>query len=233
MKSLKISSRFVSDKQHQLRLHAAVWHHCFPTNDNWCYHAERKVLMVKLSWINSTQWCKCFISYVRSHLLFSDWISGTNYYWPLNTLVNGVALGTMPASVTGNVTVTDIMELGRDVLMFASYNAYLNAGRGQGCIVDGKECRDGFSVSLVVKFKKEAATWTSNTFIVDSVGDDSLTTSRGFSIYVNNGKLFAFFATDTRKWSANMPLRTDVWLHVMFTWSPGNGIILYTNGVQK
>lgn len=161
-----------------------------------------------------------------------DWISATDYYWPLNTLVNGVALGTIPATVTGNVTLTDIMAFGRDVLYFSSYKAYLNAPDGEGCLVDGNECRDGISLSLIVKFKKAGLYWYSTTtFIVDSIGDDSQ--SRGFTLYVNNNKLSAFFATDRRTWTTSIPLQTEVWLHILFTWSPQAGLILYKNAFMQ
>lgn len=167
----------------------------------------------------------------------SDWISGTDYYWPLDTIVNGKAIGTVPATVRGNVTTSDRLQNGRDVLHFTGYQAYLDAGQFQvQCITDPDQCSNGITVSFVVQFEDGAKTWTTNTFIVDTIGDQMLLKgNRGFGVYVVNNRLYVTVLTRQKKWTVSRPLKTgtNAWQHVIFTWQLEKGLVLYSNGTQR
>ena len=170
-------------------------------------------------------------------MLLVDWISGTDYYWPLDGIVNGKAIGTVPATVNGNVTTPDRVQNGRDVLQFESYYAYLDAGQfAVQCITDPGQCSNGITVSFVVQFDDGAKTWTRNTFIVDTIGDETLLQgNRGFAVYAVSNRLYVTVVTRGKTWTLSQPLITGIlaWQHVMFTWQLEKGLALYTNGTQR
>ena len=170
-------------------------------------------------------------------LLLADWISGTDYYWPLNALVDGKAIGTVPATVRGNVTLSDRVQNNRDVLHFTSYQAYLDAGQFPvQCITDPSQCSNGLTVSFVVLFEDAAKAWSRNTFIVDTIGDETLLQgNRGFAVYVVNKRLYVTVVTRKKKWTVSQALITGTyaWRHIMFTWQLEKGLVLYTNGTLR
>lgn len=166
----------------------------------------------------------------------ADWISGTDYYWPLNTIVDGKVLGTVPATVRGNVSKSDRLQNGRDVLYFKSYQAYLDVEQFQfECVTDPDQCSNGITVSFVVQFENGAKTWTTNTFIVDTIGKKTLIGNRGFAVYVVNSRLYVTVLTKHKRWTVSQPLLTgtNVWQHVMFTWQLEKGLVLFKNGTKR
>ena len=172
---------------------------------------------------------------LKDYHCLADWISATDYYWPLNTIVDGKALGTIPATVRGNVSITDRLQNGRDVLYFKSYQAYLDAGQfPRKCISDPDQCNNGITVSFVVQFEDAAKAWK-NTFIVDTTGEKTLKGDRGFAVYVVNSRLHVTVLTKDKNWTVSQPLLTgtNVWQHVMFTWQLEKGLVLYKNGTQR
>lgn len=172
----------------------------------------------------------------KAYHCLADWISGTDYYWPLNTIVDGKALGTVPATVRGNVSKSDRLQNGRDVLYFKSYQAYLDAGQYPvQCVTDPDQCHNGITVSFVVQFENGAKTWTRKTFIVDTIGDEMLKGNRGFAVYVINSRLYVTVLSRQKKWTVSRPLQTgtNVWQHVMFTWQLEKGLVLFKNGTQR
>lgn len=170
------------------------------------------------------------------HACLTDWISGTDYYWPLNTIVDGKVLGTVPLTVRGNVSISDRLQNGRDVLYFKSYQAYLDSDAGQflgQCVTDPDLCINGLTVSFVVQFESGAETWTANTFILDTIGGKTL--NRGFAVYVANRRLYVKVATKDKEWTVSHSLLTgtNIWHHVMFTWQLEKGLVLFKNGTQR
>lgn len=166
----------------------------------------------------------------------ADWISGTDYYWPLNTIVDGKVLGTVPATVRGNVSKSDRLQNGRDVLYFKSYQAYLDVEQFQfECVTDPDQCSNGITVSFVVQFENGAKTWTTNTFIVDTIGKKTLIGNRGFAVYVVNSRLYVTVLTKRKRWTVSQPLLTgtNVWQHVMFTWQLEKGLVFFKNGTKR
>ena len=155
----------------------------------------------------------------------------------MNALIKGRAIGTIPATAYGNVTSSDRIQNGRDVLHFASYQAYLDAGQFPfQCITDPTQCSSGITVSLVVLFEDAAKNWNRKTFIVDTIGDETLLQgNRGFAIYVFNNRLYVTVFTQRRKWTVSQSLLTGTyaWQHVMFTWQMEKGLVLYINGTQR
>ena len=148
-------------------------------------------------------------------------------------------LGTVLATVRGNVSKSDRLQNGRDVLYFKSYQAYLDVGQnGQfqdQCVSDPDQCINGLTVSFVVQFGNGAKTWTADTFIVDTTGQKTLRGIRGFAVYVANRRLYVTVATKKKKWTVSEPLLTgtDVWHHVMFTWQLEKGLVLFNDGMQR
>ena len=152
----------------------------------------------------------------------------------MDAIVNGKALGTVPAAVHGKVQSSDPTQNGRDVLYFRGYQAYLDAGQFPvQCITDPDQCGNGITVSFVVQFEDGAKNWKTNTFIVDTIGDVMLK-GRGFAVYVVNGQLHTVVTTQQKTWDVSQPLQTgtDVWWHVMFTWQLEKGLVLYINGTK-
>ena len=161
-------------------------------------------------------------------------MSGTDYYWPLDTLVDGRALGTVLATSVGNVSMTDRLQNEKEVLYFPSFPAYLDMGMFTGqCITHPDNCDNGMTLSFVVNFEDVAMTWTTNTFIVDTIGDQTLQDSRGFAVYVANRMVYVSVFSRRMKWVVSEPLITGVWQHIVFTWLQGSGLSLYVNGLQK
>ena len=147
--------------------------------------------------------------------------------------MNGRVLGTFPASVVGNISTTDMLQLGRHVLRFEASRSYVKVMNPSACATNPDLCTAGLTVSLVTKFDDAAKTWTANTFIVDSIEDEPLRRNRGFAVYVINGELRVSVFTQKGSWSAKVQLRTGVWQHVMFTWQVNNGLFLYIDGTQR
>ncbi|XP_068726517.1 macrophage mannose receptor 1-like [Montipora capricornis] len=169
-----------------------------------------------------------------------NWISATSYYWPLNALVdNGTKVaGTTPGYVYGNImNKTDGYQVGRDALWFASYNACVETGPfSDGCITDPSQCINGITVSFVGQFEDGAQMWTRNTFIVNTIGNETLLQGKpGFAVYVANSQLYVTVVTPTKYWTLNESLTTGntVWQHVMFCWQLEKGLALYINGTER
>ena len=145
-------------------------------------------------------------------------------------------LGTVLATVRGNVSKSDRLQNGRDVLYFKSYQAYLDVGQFQDqCVTDPDQCINGLTVSFVVQFENGAKTWTADTFIVDTTWRKALRGNRGFAVYVVKGHLYVTVATQKKEWTVSQPLLTgtDVWHHVMFTWQLEKGLVLFNDGMQR
>jgi hypothetical protein len=144
-------------------------------------------------------------------------------------------LGWTPAQAVGNVTKANVLQNTRNALQFGVYNSYLKAGQYPNqCIGDADVCNAGLSVSLIVNLDAPSSTWTSRRFLVDSIGDKTWASSRGFAVYVEQGQIKVMVMTTTTSWSVSNPLSRGVWHHVVFTWMPtGSGLQLYIDGIQK
>ena len=185
----------------------------------------------------------CLLLYITGlkHLLCNsdvfppiDWISGTDYYWPLDWVVDGKALGTVLATVVGNVTIPKEKQNERNVFHFQASHAYLDAGQFTGqCITDTEDCHNGITVSFVVRLEDGAKTWTRKTFIVDTIGDVLLKSNRGFAVYVVNDELHVTVFSENRRWSVSYLFLVGIWQHVLFTWQRGHGLVLYVNGTER
>lgn len=173
------------------------------------------------------------LSYYTLYGIVSDWISTTDFYWPLDGITDNKVLGTNPAPVTGSVIKATMLQNNKNVLQFAGYNSYINAGNfGDQCIADAEACTYGISISLIIKIDSDAASWSSKTFLVDTINDDTLSTSRGFALYLLNGQLNVAVLTVKRKWTLTKTLRAGIWQHVVVTWTT-SGLRLYLNGVAR
>ena len=148
--------------------------------------------------------------------------------------MGGKALGTTPANLYGNVIKASVLQNRKSVLQFGSYNSYLEAGKYPNqCIGDADACATGLSVAVIINLNASASTWTARTFLVDSIGDKNLGSSRGFAIYVEQNQIkVTVFSTKT-SWSVSSPLSRGAWHHVAFTWLTGLGLQLYIDGKQK
>ncbi|XP_048579859.1 uncharacterized protein LOC5521691 isoform X2 [Nematostella vectensis] len=164
----------------------------------------------------------------------ANWISTADYYWPLDNIIQGRALGTANAKVTGNVSHPEILQNGHDVLQFSPSGSYLSAGDVPGCVSDAETCNPGFTVSVIIKLDSSAASWTNRVFLVDTIGDERFASSRGFSVYLEGGRIKAEVFTVQRTWSfsTGMP-RVGMWHHVMITWHKTAGLIYYLNGRES
>ncbi|XP_074624200.1 uncharacterized protein LOC141882148 isoform X4 [Acropora palmata] len=168
-----------------------------------------------------------------------NWISGTNYYWPLNELVDNdtKALGTISGTVYGNVNRTYGFPNGRYALHFFSSGAYLDIGPFPAeCIIDPSQCIYGLTVSFVVQFEDNAQNWTSDTPVVDTIGDKTMRKGKpGFAVYVANNRFYVTVVTRKNNWTVSKPLITGdmVWHHVLFAWHMEKGLVLYLNGTQS
>ena len=132
---------------------------------------------------------------------------------------------------------TDRYQVGRDALRFAGYNAYVETGPfSDDCITDPSQCINGITVSFVAQFEDGAQTWTRNTFIVNTIGNETLLQGNpGFAVYVANGQLYVAVVTRTKNWTLFDSLTTGntVWQHVMFSWQLERGLVLYINGTER
>ncbi|XP_015776212.1 PREDICTED: uncharacterized protein LOC107354273 [Acropora digitifera] len=168
-----------------------------------------------------------------------NWISGTNYYWPLNELVDNdtKALGTISGTVYGNVNKTYGFPLGRDTLHFSSSGAYLEVGPFPAeCIIDPSKCIYGITVSFVVQFEDNAQNWTRDTLVVDTIGGKTMRKGNpGFAVYVANNRLYVTVVTRKNNWTVSESLITGdmIWQHVLFSWHMEKGLVLYLNGTQR
>jgi len=148
--------------------------------------------------------------------------------------VYGKVLGTIEAKVQGFVYHPDTLQNGQDVLYFESYMAYWNIGQfPDECVTDPDHCRNGITVSFVVHFEDAAKNWTTNTSIVNTIGDKTLIGKRGFAVYVVNSRLYVTVISTDKTWTVSEPLLTNAWQHVMFTWQLEKGLVLYKNGNQR
>ena len=148
--------------------------------------------------------------------------------------MHGKVLGTVLATVQGFVYASDHTQNGRYVLYFRGFMAYLDVGQFPGeCITDPNQCLNGITVSFVVQFEDGAKNWTTNTFIVDTIGEKTLQGNRGFAVYVVNSRLYVTVINTAKMWTVSEPLRTNVWQHVMFTWQLEKGLVLYKNGTKR
>ncbi|PFX30431.1 Macrophage mannose receptor 1 [Stylophora pistillata] len=165
-----------------------------------------------------------------------NWISGTDYYWPLDKIVKGKSVfGTVPAAVHGEVKPSNSSQNRRSVVYFRGYQAYLDVGQFQDpCMSNLDKCENGITVSFVIQFEDDAKTWMTNTFIVYTVGD-VLQRGRGFAVYYVKGQLHTAVNTRQKRWHVQKPLQTGTneWHHVMFTWQLEKGIVLYINGKKS
>lgn len=126
-----------------------------------------------------------------------------------------------------------MLQNNKNVLQFAGYNSYINAGSFSGqCVGDAEACAYGISISLIIKIDTDAASWSSKTFLVDTINDETFSTSRGFALYLLNGQLNVAVLTIKKKWTLSKTLRAGIWQHVVVTWTT-SGLKLYLNGVAR
>ena len=152
----------------------------------------------------------------------------------MDEIVDGMAVGTLPATAHGIVIKSDHPQNGWDTLEFRSYQSYLDAGSLPVlCVTDPTKCSNGITVSFVVRFEDATKQWARKTFIVDTIGDETFQQgNRGFAVYVVNGRLHVKVLTRKREWTVDHTLITGAlaWQHVMFTWQVEKGLQLYLNG---
>lgn len=152
----------------------------------------------------------------------------------MDAIVDGMAIGTLPATAHGIVLESDHPQNGWGALQFRSYHSYLDAGPLPVlCVTDPTHCSNGITVSFVVQFEGATNQWVRKTFIVDTIGDETfLQGNRGFAVYVVNGHLYVKVLTRTREWTVDHTIITGpfAWQHVMFTWQLEKGLQLHLNG---
>ncbi|XP_048579857.1 uncharacterized protein LOC5521688 isoform X1 [Nematostella vectensis] len=163
----------------------------------------------------------------------ANWLSTTDMYWPLDDVINSRVLGSTVASVIGNVVNASEKQNGKSALQFQSFSSYLQAGEYPGqCISDADLCNTGLSMVFTIRLDTQTLRW-SRVFLVDSIGDPQLQTSRGFAVYLESRQIVVTVFTTRLKWTVRASISPAVWHHVAFTWQAGTGLQLYIDGVMK
>ena len=142
-------------------------------------------------------------------------------------------LGSTTGQVKGTISQSSLLQNNKNTLQFAGPNSFIQAGDfTKQCIGDAEVCTYGITISLILRLDKDAAGWRTKTFLFDSINDDTFSTSRGVSLYVENGQIKVVVQTMQKKWSLYKSLRADIWQHVAVTWTQKK-LQLYINGVQR
>lgn len=122
----------------------------------------------------------------------------------------------------------------KSALRLSTSNSYTQVGEYPNqCIGDADACSAGISVSINVNLNASSSIWKPRTFLVDSIGDSTLSKSRGFAIYIEQGQVKVTVFTTKMSWHASTPLSIGEWHHVALTWLMGLGLRLYVDGKQK
>lgn len=123
-------------------------------------------------------------------------------------------------------------DLGDGGLLFDGTSTWLGATIPQGdCLMDPGKCISGFTLASKLFLHSSVASYTKPKYIVDTGASSAK--SRGISMYVMSGKVFAELATTSKVWTVSAPVDVNSWLFISITWSNDNGLLLYFNGVKK
>ena len=107
---------------------------------------------------------------------------------------------------------------------------YVNLGNfNNTCLGKPSICRNGMTVSLWLRYKSSKA----RQYFLGTSGSD--VRQPGFVVYQDmhrNGTSYIAFSVRTGEhaWTTHVTVPRDTWTHVLFTWSPRDGLSVHTNG---
>ena len=174
------------------------------------------------------------IESVRFALIFStDWISGTDYYWPLDDSANNVIAGTRTGMFYGTIGFEAAVN-GRQAIAFDGTSSYaIVPGLMQTCVSDPSKCTNGVTYSMVLKLSPSLAnTAGRKLYLLDIMGPGQ-NDAAGFYVYVNNGQLGVFFRSVYHTWHSIVTPTLGTWINLAFVWNEQSGLVIYINGQRK
>ena len=171
-------------------------------------------------------------SVLLTSIFFSDWISGTDYYWPLDDAINNVLAGTRTGRLYGLVRSATAFK-NRQAIKFDGSSHSVIPGLAQTCISNPSKCTNGVTYSMMLNLDATLAnTADRRQYLLDIMGP-AQNDAAGVYVYIRNGQLGVFLRSVFHTWHSIVTPTLGVWFHFAFVWNEQNGLIVYINGQRK
>nr|XP_058946642.1 uncharacterized protein LOC131774603 [Pocillopora verrucosa] len=147
--------------------------------------------------------------------------------WPLHKVENGRLVGDDPVPEAHGAIVP--LEGG---LLLNGNDSWLDMGDFEGeCLSNPDKCTAGLTFGVRIKLDDAAKSYKDEPhYIVDSGGSNK--ESRGFTLFVKDGKLYAVVSVPDEVWRVESDFALNAWQYIMVTWARENGLALYINGTE-
>eukprot|EP00794_Sanderia_malayensis_P003261 gene3261-3742_t len=160
-----------------------------------------------------------------------NWISKTDYYWPLNDVSDGEIIGTRSGNVSGSFQ-SAFTTRGRQYLKFDGQTSFLKiSDLMMTCVSDPSLCSNGLSYSFLINMNSSMALRSGTFFLIDILGNDQ-TNSVGSYVYYENKYIGVRLRSLHHHWHSMALMTFNTWINFAFTWSEQFGLSLYVNGVK-
>jgi len=161
-----------------------------------------------------------------------NWISGTDYYWPLDDAINNVLAGTRTGRLYGLVRSATAFK-NRQAIKFDGSSHSVIPGLAQTCISNPSKCTNGVTYSMMLNLDATLAnTADRRQYLLDIMGP-AQNDAAGVYVYIRNGQLGVFLRSVFHTWHSIVTPTLGVWFHFAFVWNEQNGLIVYINGQRK
>ena len=171
-------------------------------------------------------------SVLFTSIFFTDWISGTDYYWPLDDSINNVLAGTRTGRFYGLIGFAAAVN-NRQAIKFNGSSHSIIPGLAQTCVSDPSKCTNGVTYSMMLNLDASLAnTADRSLFLLDIMGP-AQNDAAGVYVYIKNGQLGVFLRSIFHTWHSIVTPTLGVWINFAFVWNEQNGLIVYINGQRK
>ena len=173
-------------------------------------------------------------------MIFSDVMSGVDYYWPLDDDViapYSYMEGTVKAKKAGvfkngQFPIATGYNKVRKTLYFNGENSSLEIPYIEGSCASNPGsgyCAHGFTVLFL--YKNNQSSYGTEYFILDTIGDSG--NQYGYTVSLQYGKVIFYVRTARKYYMVSTYFSRSVWNHFAFTWSTTDGLRIFLNGQSK
>ena len=151
-------------------------------------------------------------------------ISGADYSFPMDTIENGLLVGSYSGILVGDIAL--VPGKVNKALFTNGIDQWVNIGNHRDkCLGDLTRCTEGFVMALWLKPHLHDG----KEFYVNSGGHS--VHSVGMSLHCLNGDFITRFKNGTTAWRIRISdIVSDVWMHVVLTWTRHASARIYLNG---
>lgn len=146
----------------------------------------------------------------------------------MDTLDGSILVGSINGTATNGLTLVPSKD-GNAIYLDGTTQYVTYGDQRDKCFADPDMCTNGVTFSLWV-YVQNAIDPTQNQIVLDSGGQYESGRGYGLWRYADGRWALAIYTDVSHHEVVGFFWDTDRWLHVVFTWNPTQGLILYVNG---